>query len=146
MADLNPASSPVKPTLKLEKHGEEFKVDVTLFKQIVGSLRYVCNRRIDICFSVELVRRYMDEPKVSHMKDIKRIMIYLKGSLNCGILFPQESEGKEVMMNCYSNVNWHADKDDRSITNNFFEVFGMQSNGARERNMWWHYNHARLSI
>lgn len=41
--DSNSASSPVKPNKKLEKHGEEDKVDVTLFKQIVGCMRYVCN-------------------------------------------------------------------------------------------------------
>ena len=62
MDDSNPASSPVEPNLKLEKHGEEDKVDVTLFKQIVGSLRYMCNSRPDIGFAVGLVSRYMSEP------------------------------------------------------------------------------------
>ncbi|XP_050878860.1 uncharacterized mitochondrial protein AtMg00810-like [Lathyrus oleraceus] len=52
MDDLTPTSSPVEQNLKLEKHGEEDKVDATLFKQIVGSLRYVCNNRPDIGFSV----------------------------------------------------------------------------------------------
>lgn len=78
MDDSNSASSPVEPQMKLEKHGEEDKVDVTLVKQIVGSLRYVCNIRPDINFSIALVRRYMDEPKVSYMKAIRRIFRYLK--------------------------------------------------------------------
>ena len=37
MDDLTPASSLVEPNLKLEKHGEEDKVDITFFKQIVES-------------------------------------------------------------------------------------------------------------
>ncbi|XP_058767860.1 uncharacterized mitochondrial protein AtMg00810-like [Vicia villosa] len=55
MDDLNPASSPVGTKLKLEKHGEEDKVNVTLFKKIIGSLRYVCNSRPDIGFAIGLV-------------------------------------------------------------------------------------------
>ena len=52
MDDSNPASSPVEQNVKLEKNGEEEKVDVTLFKQIVGSLRYLFNSRPDIGFPV----------------------------------------------------------------------------------------------
>ena len=59
MDDSNPASSPVEPNVKLEKNGEEDKVDATLFKQIVGSMRYVCNSLPDTGFTVGLVRRYM---------------------------------------------------------------------------------------
>lgn len=76
--DSNTTSSHVKLNLKLEKHADESKVDVTLFKQIVGSPRYVCNSRPDIGFSVGLGRIYMDEPNVSHMKAARRILRYLK--------------------------------------------------------------------
>ena len=87
MDNSNPASSPIEPNVKLEKNGEEDKVDVTLFKQIVGSLRYLYNSQPDIGFAVELVSRYMSEPRVSHIKAARRILRYLKGSINCGILF-----------------------------------------------------------
>ncbi|XP_058759501.1 uncharacterized mitochondrial protein AtMg00810-like [Vicia villosa] len=102
MVDSNPRSSPIEPNIKLEKHRDEDKVDITLFKKIVGSLRYLCNRRSDIGFSVRLVIKYMDEPRVSHMKVARRILRHLKGSLNCGFLFPKEFEGKEAVINCYS--------------------------------------------
>jgi len=45
----------IEANMKLEKDGEEDKVDATSFKQIVGSFRYLCNRRLDICFLVGLV-------------------------------------------------------------------------------------------
>ena len=79
MDDSNLAPSPVKLNVKLEKHGEEDKVDVTLFKQIVGSLRYVYNSQPDIGVIVGLVGRYMSEPRVSHMKAARRILKCLKG-------------------------------------------------------------------
>ena len=43
MDESNLASSLVETNLKLEKHGKEDRVDATLFKQIIGHLRYVCN-------------------------------------------------------------------------------------------------------
>lgn len=120
MVDSNLASSPIEPNLKLEKHGDEDKVEVNLFKQIVGSLRYVCNSRLDIGFSVRLVSMYMDEPNVSHMKVARRIPRYLKESLNCGALILQDSESKEVVINCYSDVDWSGDKEDRRSTIGYF--------------------------
>ncbi|XP_050919391.1 uncharacterized mitochondrial protein AtMg00810-like [Lathyrus oleraceus] len=105
MDESNLASSSIKTNLKLEKHGKEDRVDETLFKQIVGSLRYVYNSRPDIGFSVGLVSRYMSEPKVSHMKAARRILRYMKGSINCGIWFPRDSESKEVVVNCYSDAD-----------------------------------------
>ncbi|XP_050902079.1 uncharacterized mitochondrial protein AtMg00810-like [Lathyrus oleraceus] len=104
MDDSTPASSPIKPNMKLEKHGEEDKVDATLFKQIVGSLRYVCNSRPDICFSVELVNRCMSEPKVSHMKmlidvEIRKIEEALL-DISFKYLMPQ-SHGAEYIAGSY---------------------------------------------
>lgn len=72
------ASSLVKPNLKLEKYGEEDKVDANFFEQIVGSLIYACKSRPDIGFSVGLVIIYTSEPMVSHMKVVRRILRYLK--------------------------------------------------------------------
>ena len=102
---LNPASSPVEPNVKLEKNEEEEKVDVTLFKQIMGSLRYLYNSRPDIGFAVGLVSKYMSEPRVSHMKVARRILRYLKGSINCGILFRRNSEDKEAIVNSFSDAD-----------------------------------------
>lgn len=39
--DSTPAYSLIEPNLKLEKHGKEDRINETLFKQIVESLRYV---------------------------------------------------------------------------------------------------------
>ncbi|XP_050896405.1 secreted RxLR effector protein 161-like [Lathyrus oleraceus] len=125
MDDSTPASSHVELNLKLEKHVEEDKVDKTLFKQIVGSLRYVCNIQPDIGFSVGSVRRYMSEPRVSNMKIARRILRYLKRSINYGILFPRDSESKEDEITFYLDVGWCGDEEDqRSTIGYFFQVFG----------------------
>ena len=43
MLNCNPSSTPAEPGLKLEKDPEEELVDATEFRQLVGSLRYLCN-------------------------------------------------------------------------------------------------------
>jgi len=94
----------------------------------MGSLRYVCNSRPDIGFIVGLVSRYMSEPRVSHMKAARRILRYLKGLIEYGILFRQDYEGEEATITYFSNVDWCGDKEDRrSTTKYFFQVFGVTS-------------------
>jgi hypothetical protein len=125
MFECNHAASPVEANLKLEKCGEEEKVDATLFKQIVGSLRYLCNIRPDIGFSVGLVSRYMDDPRISHMKAARRILRYLNGTINYGIFFPSSTDDNDALITCYSDSDWYGDKSDRrSTTCSFFKVFG----------------------
>jgi len=125
MLEFNPAASPIEANLKLEKGGEEEKVDATLFKQIVGSLRYLSNSRPDIGFSVGLVSRYMDDPKISHMKAARRILKYLNGTVNHDIFFPASSYDNDAVITCYSDSDWCGDKSDRrSTTCYFFKVFG----------------------
>lgn len=43
MFESNPSTSPVEADLKLKNNGNEDNVDATLLKQIVSSLRYLCN-------------------------------------------------------------------------------------------------------
>ena len=55
MVNCNPSSSNAETNLKLVMNDEEELVDPTLFKQIVVSLRYLCNSRPDIAYSVGII-------------------------------------------------------------------------------------------
>lgn len=81
MSNCNFAATPVDTNAKLQKGEHENGVDATLFKSLVGSLRYICNSRPDISFGVGLVSRFMDDPRHSHWIAAKRILRYLKGTL-----------------------------------------------------------------
>lgn len=58
-----------------------------MYKQIVRSLRFLCNSRLELVFCVGLISRFMNQPKKSHMLAAKRIMRYIKGTSDTGILF-----------------------------------------------------------
>lgn len=43
MMNCKSVTTPIDAWIKLEKDGNESEIDTTLYKQIVGSLRYLCN-------------------------------------------------------------------------------------------------------
>ncbi|XP_050919217.1 uncharacterized mitochondrial protein AtMg00810-like [Lathyrus oleraceus] len=135
MLESNLASFPIEANLKHEKNGDEDKVDVTLLKKIVGSLKYQCYNMGDIEFSVGLVSRYMDDPRVSHMKDARRILRYINGTTIHDILFPISTNDNDVMIMCYLSSNWYGYKyDRRSTIAYFFKVFdALKSWGSRNQ-------------
>ncbi|MCH81362.1 copia-type polyprotein, partial [Trifolium medium] len=116
MSECTYAVTPMETNLKLEKNVDEDAVDPTLFKQIVGSLRYLCNSRPDICFAVGLISRFMEEPKQSHMKAATRVLRYVAGTQDFGILFPKSAMNAKSEIICYSDADWCGDKVDRRST------------------------------
>lgn len=52
MLSCNPTSTPTDVSLKLVNNEDEELVDPTLFKKIVGSLRYLCNSRPYISYAI----------------------------------------------------------------------------------------------
>jgi hypothetical protein len=66
MEDCKPVSTPVDCGVKLSRHDKGMVVDVTLYKSLVGSLRYLTCTRSDILYAVGLVSRYMEELRSIH--------------------------------------------------------------------------------
>ncbi|XP_073225744.1 secreted RxLR effector protein 161-like [Cicer arietinum] len=93
---------------------EEELADSTLFKQVVGSLRYLCNTRPDICYSLGVIRRFMERPKLSHWLAVKRIMRYIQGTIGHGIMFATYLKHENEDLGGYSNSEWCGDKNDRT--------------------------------
>ena len=58
------------------------------YASVVGSLMYVmmCTRP-DICFVVGLVSRYQSNPGREHWKAVKRILRYLKGTMDYCLVY-----------------------------------------------------------
>ena len=65
---------------KLSKFVEGDQVDANRYQSLVGSLRYLKCTRCDIAYSVGIVSRFMENPKYSHWKAIKRILRYIEGT------------------------------------------------------------------
>ena len=87
MSNCNPVNTPIATRTKLSREGNGDFVDSTLFKSLVGSMRYLTITRPDITYGVGLVSCYMETPKQSHWLVAKRILRYIKDSLNLGLFY-----------------------------------------------------------
>ncbi|XP_070039893.1 secreted RxLR effector protein 161-like [Nicotiana tomentosiformis] len=65
---------------KLDLDEEGKSVEQKLYRGMIGSLLYFIARWPDIVFSLGLCARFQVNPKESHVKAIKRILRYLKGT------------------------------------------------------------------
>ncbi|XP_019414108.1 PREDICTED: uncharacterized protein LOC109325939 [Lupinus angustifolius] len=83
---------------------------------MVGSLRYICNSRPDIAYGVGLIRRFMENPKQSHLLVMKRVLRYLKGTIGYGILYPTNLDCSKSTLTEFSDADWCGDKSDRKST------------------------------
>ncbi|KAL5810693.1 hypothetical protein ACOSQ4_027261 [Xanthoceras sorbifolium] len=105
MEKCNPVTTPVETGLEL-KNNKIGDVDPTYFKSLVGSLRYLTCTKPDILYGVRLVSRYMETSDQSHLNAVKRILHYIKGTINDGILYTKYEDCRLVD---YSDSDWGRD-------------------------------------
>lgn len=74
--------TPIAIGTKLSKDVHGLYIDLTLFKQLVGSLMYLTATRLDIMFGVSLISRFMESLKSTHWLVGKRILRYVIGTRN----------------------------------------------------------------
>ena len=88
MKNCNLAETLTEGGLQLLKYPEEGrKVDSRGFKQIMGSLMYFTTTRPDIMYSVRFVSRYMECPHDIHLAAANRILRFVQGEIDCGVLY-----------------------------------------------------------
>lgn len=124
MQQCNPAATPSETGLVLEREGPEELVDPTHFRRIVGSLRFLCSTRPDIAHSVRLISRFMEKPRTPHLLAAKRIVRYVKGTIDFGILFPEKVTESQAKLYGYTDSHRCGDKGDRKSTTGFIFMYG----------------------
>lgn len=113
MSDFKPIATPIDVGIKLSKFDDSKSINATLYPQLVGSLVYITNTRPNIAYAVNLVSRFMTEPKNKHWKDSKRIFRYIKVTINFGILYNIVDDCRLIG---YIDLDWVGDVDDRKPT------------------------------
>lgn len=84
MAMARPVNTPLA-----QKHGlleaKGGPANASLYRTIVGSLRYLTLTRPDITHAVNLVSQLMQTPNCEHFQAVKRILRYVKGTTQLGL-------------------------------------------------------------
>ena len=91
------------------------------YAQIIGSLMHLMNfSRPDIAYAVCRLSRYTHNPNNDHWSALARLMKYLRGTMNYGILY----SGFPVVLEGYSDANWISDSDEIKSTSGYVFTLG----------------------
>ncbi|KAF3654906.1 hypothetical protein FXO37_16246 [Capsicum annuum] len=80
MEEAKDISTPIATATKQDLDETGSDVDQKMYRGMIGSLLYLTESSPDIMFSVGLCARFQAKPKESHLKSVKRIFRYLKGT------------------------------------------------------------------
>lgn len=118
MLECNPTTYPIDPKVLITSDEKGEIMDATMFKSMVGGLRYLLHIRTNISFSVRVVSRYMERPTKLHLEAVKRIMRYVKGTIHFGLVYSEDS--KNNVLNGFSDSDLAGHLDDRRSTSGMF--------------------------
>lgn len=111
MMDCNPVSTPLNLDVKLTKsdpiEGSKKKLP---YRELVGSLQYLSvATRPDISHATSVLGQFNDSFGEIHWIAAKRVLRYLKGTANLGIIF---RKGDDIVKG-YVDADWGGSVDDR---------------------------------
>ena len=116
MENCRPISTPVDHDAKFVSiPKDEEPIDVNLYQAVIGSLNYaaICTRP-DISTAVGIFSRYMQRPGKEHWIGIKRVLRYVKGTINHGLVFNDQNEN--FKLEAFSDSDWAGCVETRKST------------------------------
>ncbi|XP_058075831.1 secreted RxLR effector protein 161-like [Magnolia sinica] len=122
MFECKPIATPMEANAGLcSEEGKDLE-DATMYRQIVGSLIYLTLSRPDIAYAVGVVSRFMQTPKKPHLEAVRRILRYVKGTIDLGLLYKKGGACKIVG---YCDADYGGDHDTRRSSTGY--VFNLGS-------------------
>lgn len=83
MKDCNAVSSPIDTNTKMEDFEGSEWIDAQLYQELIGRLMYLSvYTRPDLSFALSCLSQFNSDPRVIHMAALKRILRYLKGTVD----------------------------------------------------------------
>jgi hypothetical protein len=95
--------------------------DATKYRSVVGALQYLTLTRSDLSFPVNKVCQFLHKSNTLHWAIVKRILKYLRGTLNIGFKIDKCCS---TLVSAFYDVDWADDIDDHSSTSGFAIFLG----------------------
>ncbi|GKB75086.1 retrovirus-related pol polyprotein from transposon RE2 [Tanacetum coccineum] len=119
-----PIPSPITTTANLHLDDSPLFDDSIKYHQLVGALQYVTLSRPDITYAVNKVCQFMHSPTTNHWSAVKRIVCYLRGTSDYGLLIKHNSRSvlhaytnsHDSLLSVFSDVDWFGCPADRRST------------------------------
>ena len=113
MSNYGTVNTLVVTNYKLSREWEGEEVNALQYKSLIESLRYLTITRQNIVYGVSLLSRYMETPRETHWQAGKRILRYVKGSMNLGLRYVY---GERFELIGYSDSDLGRDPIERKST------------------------------
>jgi hypothetical protein len=121
MVDCKPCTMPVYLQVKLAGDSGPPVEDASQFWSIVGDLQYLTFTWPDIAYVVQQICLHMHDPRQPHLTVMKRILCYLQGTPDYGLLLCHSSSSDLVV---YTDTDWAGCSDTRRSTSGYAVFLG----------------------
>nr|GEV93131.1 uncharacterized mitochondrial protein AtMg00810-like [Tanacetum cinerariifolium] len=108
-----------KPKLDADLSGN--LVDQTDYRSKIGSLMYLTSSRPDIVQAVCFCARYQSRPTKKHLKEVKRIFRYLRGTVHMGLWYLKDFSFE---LTAFSDIDHVGCIDSRNSTSRGIQFLG----------------------
>ncbi|XP_047952651.1 uncharacterized mitochondrial protein AtMg00810-like [Salvia hispanica] len=121
MVECKPADTPI-----VQNHGQQIREGAKLtdrgrYQRLVGKLIYLSHTRPDISYVVGVVSQFMHSPQEDHWEAALRIVRYLKGTTEHGLLFEKHGH---LEIHGFTDADWAGNPNDRRSTTGYFTFVG----------------------
>jgi hypothetical protein len=121
MADCKPCTTLVDLQAKLADDSGPPVADASQFQSIAGALQYLTFTRPNIAYVVQQICLHMHDPREPHLTAMKRILRYLRGTPDFGLLLRRSSSSDMVV---YTNADWAGCADTRRSASGYAVFIG----------------------
>ncbi|XP_019155774.1 PREDICTED: uncharacterized protein LOC109152531 [Ipomoea nil] len=120
MTNCKPLATPAAVTKAITPFDQLFE-NPTQYWRIVGALQYLTITRPDLAYSVNHLCQFMHFPTVEHWSFVKRVLRYIKGTLDYGLRFTPSAS---TSIQAFSDSDWAGCPIDRKSTSGFAVYLG----------------------
>jgi histone deacetylase 1/2 len=121
MLNCKPASTPVDTKSKVSTKDGVPLHDKTFYRSVAGALQYLTITRPKIAYAVQQACLHMHDPHDVHWNIIKRILRYVRGTTEHGVLL---RASPSTALTAYTDADWAGCPDTRRSTSGFCIFLG----------------------
>ncbi|RVX04589.1 Retrovirus-related Pol polyprotein from transposon RE1 [Vitis vinifera] len=120
MMECTPINTPMALKSIITSFDEQ-PIDPTQYRQLVGSLQYLTFTRPDIVHAVNKACQHFQAPTKADLRAVKRILRYLKGTMEHGIRFFKQSS---LRLTGFCDADWAGCTNTRRSTSGYCIFLG----------------------
>lgn len=131
-------ATPIEVNHGLKGNDNERLIDVGRYRRLMGCLIYLSSTKRNIAYAVTVISQFMHTRTQVHMEAAYRVLMYLKGCLEKGILLKKHDHQKVVVV-AYTDADWAGSLTDMRSTSGYcsFVWDNLVTWRSKKKNQWW---------